>query len=274
MQTKKRAPFFPNWLPFILIGFLAGLLSGFFGIGGGTLIVPALLFVAGFDQRLAAGTSLAAILPPAIAGLLGYLPSGGVDWIAGGIIAAGAIIGAQIGSWLLHKLSVGFLRWLFICFLFAVAIQLFFNVPDRGVGLELNVWVITGLVVLGLVTGLLAGLIGVGGGIIVVPALMLFFGVSDLVAKGTSLLMMLPTSVSGTIGNFRRKNVDLRAAMIIGITAAIFSYVGVQLAVITDPQLASILFAVYIVILIIRMVMESFKKPRKSDDSDGPAIGS
>ena len=264
-MVKSRTPYFNSWLPYLLIGFLAGLLSGFFGIGGGTLIVPALLFISGFDQRLAAGTSLAAILPPAVVGLLGYLPSGGVDWIAGGIIAAGSIVGAQIGSWLLHKLPIVFLRWLFIVFLFVVAVQLFFTIPNRDIGLDLDVWVIAGLVLLGLLTGLLAGLIGVGGGIVVVPALMLFFGVSDIVAKGTSLLMMLPTSVSGTIGNFRRKNVDLKAAMIIGITAAVFSYFGVQLALIANPQMASILFAVYIVILIVRMVMQGFKKKPDTD---------
>ena len=66
-------------------------------------------------------------------------------------------------------------------------------------------------------TGTLAGLLGVGGGIIVVPALMLLFGASDLIAKGTSLLMMIPTAISGTVGNVRRHNVDLFAAALIGV---------------------------------------------------------
>ncbi|MGB3414641.1 MAG: sulfite exporter TauE/SafE family protein [Microbacteriaceae bacterium] len=257
-QTRNE-----SWLPYLLIGLVAGLMSGFFGVGGGTVIVPALLIFAGFNQRRAAGTSLAAIIPPAIAGLLGYLPSGGVDWVAGGIIAAGSIVGAQIGSWLLHKLPVVFLRWLFIVFLVAVMVQLFFTVPDRSVGLEMNLWIILALALLGFVTGILAGLIGVGGGIVVVPVLMLFFGVSDLVAKGTSLLMILPTSVSGTLGNAKRNNVDLKAALIIGLTAAIFSFVGVQLALITDPQLGTILFACYILILIVRMVFDAIKKSRE-----------
>ena len=67
-------------------------------------------------------------------------------------------------------------------------------VPSRDAGLPLTVLTIAGLVVLGVATGTVAGLIGVGGGIVVVPALMLMFGTSDLIAKGTSLLMMIPTA--------------------------------------------------------------------------------
>ena len=98
-------------------------------------------------------------------------------------------------------------------------VSLFIVVPSRDAGLPLTVWSIVGLVVLGLVTGTVAGLIGVGGGIIVVPALMLIFGTSDLIAKGTSLLMMIPAAISGTVGNFRRGNVDSLAAALIGVAA-------------------------------------------------------
>ncbi|MFP3468058.1 TSUP family transporter, partial [Leifsonia sp. SIMBA_070] len=73
------------------------------------------------------------------------------------------------------------------------------------------------LVALGVVTGILSGLIGVGGGVIVVPAMMFLFGSSDLVAKGTSLLMMIPTTISGAIRNARNKNIDLVAAGTVGL---------------------------------------------------------
>lgn len=252
------------WITYVIIGIVAGFLSGFFGVGGGTVIVPALLFFAGFGQRLAAGTSLAAIVAPSIVGMIGYIPSGSVDWIAGSILAIGSIIGAQIGSWLLDKLPVAILRWIFVAFLAFVGVDLFFTVPDRSVELAMSFGTISGLILLGLVTGLLAGLIGVGGGIIVVPALMLLFGVSDLIAKGTSLLMILPTSLSGTIGNMRRKNIDLTAALIVGISAALCSFIGVQVAFVTPPQIATILFAVYVLILVVRMTMNAIK-PKRND---------
>ncbi len=98
-------------------------------------------------------------------------------------------------------------------------------------------------------TGILAGLLGVGGGIIVVPALMLVFGTSDLVAKGTSLLMMIPTAVSGTIGNVRRGNVDLVAAAIIGLAACTTTALGAWIAVQVDPLVANILFALFLTVI-------------------------
>ena len=86
------------------------------------------------------------------------------------------------------------LRWAFVAFLAVVIVSLFVVIPSRDAVLELT-WVTgIGLVVLGVITGILAGLLGVGGGIIVVPVLVLIFGASDLVAKGTSLLMMIPTA--------------------------------------------------------------------------------
>ena len=63
------------------IGLLAGLLSGLFGVGGGTVIVPLLVLVLAFDQRLAAGTSLAAIVPTATVGVISYAVHGSVAWI-------------------------------------------------------------------------------------------------------------------------------------------------------------------------------------------------
>ena len=96
------------------IGLAAGLLSGLFGVGGGTVIVPLLVLLLGFDQRLAAGTSLAAIVPTATVGVISYAVHGSVAWIPGLILAAGAVVGAQIGTWLLPRISQTVLRWGFV----------------------------------------------------------------------------------------------------------------------------------------------------------------
>lgn len=262
---------------FVVIGLLAGFASGFFGVGGGVIIVPLLLLLARFPQKLASGTSLAAIAPAAVAGLTGYAVAGTVDWIAGTIIAVGSIVGAQIGAWLLAKLPVAWIRWIFIVVLLTVVVQLFFTIPVRGVGIEFSPGAIVGLVLLGLVTGSLASLVGVGGGIVVVPVLLVVFGTSDLVAKGTSLLMMLPTSISGTVGNARRGNVALRPALLIGLCAAVASFGGTAVAVITPPQLATILFAGFVSVLIVRMVLDALKKQREERrrrEADGAVEGS
>lgn len=228
------------------IGLVAGLLSGLFGVGGGTVIVPLLVLILAMNQRLAAGTSLAAIVPTAAVGVISYALNDSVAWIPGLILAAGAVVGAQIGTWLLPRVPLTALRWSFIGFLVAVIVSLFIIVPSREAELPLTALTIAGLVVLGVATGTIAGLIGVGGGIVVVPALMLLFGTSDLVAKGTSLLMMIPTAVSGTIGNLRRGNVDLPAAALIGVAAITTTALGAWLATRVDPFWGNVLFAVFL----------------------------
>lgn len=250
-------------ISFVGIGLLAGLLSGLFGVGGGTVIVPLLVLLLAFDQRRAAGTSLAAIVPTATVGVISYAVHGSVAWIPGLILAAGAVAGAQLGTWMLPRVSQTVLRWAFVGFLVVVIVSLFLVIPSRDAVLELT-W-ITGpaLAALGVVTGVLAGLLGVGGGVIVVPALLLLFGTSDLIAKGTSLLMMIPTAVSGTIGNLRRRNVDLVAAGFIGVSACTTTALGAWIATLIDPLIGNILFAAFLTFIAAQMAVRAVRGRRR-----------
>lgn len=256
-----RTPLFV--LTCVGVGLLAGLLSGLFGVGGGTVIVPLLVLVLKFDQRLAAGTSLAAIVPTAAVGVISYAVSGSVAWVAGLILAAGAVAGAQLGTWLLARLPITVLRWGFVGFLIVVIVGLFLVIPSRDAQFEVTWLSGIGLAVLGVITGILAGLLGVGGGVIVVPALILLFGTSDLIAKGTSLLMMIPTAISGTVGNIRRRNVDLLAAAIIGLAACTTTAVGAWIATLIDPVVGNVLFAVFLAVIAAQMAVRAVRGRRR-----------
>lgn len=261
-QAITRGP--RAYAAFIGIGLLAGLLSGLFGVGGGTVIVPLLVLLLHVDQRLSAGTSLAAIVPTASVGVISYAVNGAVEWIPALILAAGAVVGAQIGTRLLPRISQTALRWGFVVFLLAVIVSLFIVIPSRGAVFELTWGSGLGLAGVGVFTGVMAGLIGVGGGVVVVPVLMLLFGTSDLVAKGTSLLMMIPTAVSGTIGNLRHRNVDLVAAAMIGLAACTTTAVGAWLATLIDPFAANMLFAAYLVVIAVQMATKAIRGRKRS----------
>lgn len=261
VTVLRRGP--RAYATFIGIGLLAGLLSGLFGVGGGTVIVPLLVLLLAFDQRLAAGTSLAAIVPTATVGVISYAASGSVAWIPALILAAGAVVGAQIGTRLLPRISQTALRWGFVAFLVVVIVSLFLVVPSRDAVFELTWLTGLALVAVGIGTGVLAGLIGVGGGVIVVPVLMLAFGTSDLVAKGTSLLMMIPTALSGTVGNLRNRNVDLLAAALIGVSACTTTALGAWLATIVDPTVGNLLFAAYLVVIAVQMAIKAIRGRRR-----------
>jgi uncharacterized protein len=249
----------PGLFKLALIGLVAGFFSGLFGVGGGIIIVPLLTLVLGFGQRLASGTSLTAILPTAVAGSVGYLLQGQVNWGVAIALAVGAIAGSLVGSWLLQRISQGVLRWMFIAFQVVMAVRLFFLVPERDADLTLDLPTAALLVALGVVTGILSGLLGVGGGVIVVPALMVFFGMGDLVAKGTSLIMMIPTSITGTIANVRRGNADVRTALTIGAFAIPASFGGVALAVWLPPLLGSILFGLLLLFTAAQLAVRALR---------------
>ncbi|MCB1272843.1 MAG: TSUP family transporter [Leucobacter sp.] len=257
-MTRSR----PGFIPLALVGIAAGVLSGLFGIGGGTLIVPALALWLGMNHRLAAGTSVAAILPTAIVGAVSYAVPGNVDWIAAILLAVGIIAGAQLGSHLLDKLPLKALQWGFMVFLAVMAVSLWFVVPQRGDQIELGLLSGAGLVFTGLFIGVLSGLLGVGGGVVVVPVLMFFFGSSDLIAKGTSLLMMIPGSLSGTFANLRRQNVDLRAAAIVGIAASICVPFSSLFAAWIDPFWGNVAFSLYLVFILGQMLYRQLRPKR------------
>ena len=234
----------------VVVGVLVGLLSGLFGIGGGTIIVPALVWL-GLTQRHAAATSMLAIIPTSVSGVLSYAVNGNVDWIAALLVFIGMFVGGQIGSLLLSRLSEVVLRWAFVVFMaFVILSQLIF-VPSRDSSIELNL--VTGLlmVVFGVIAGILAGLLGVGGGAILVPSLSILFDASDLIARGTSL------------ANVRRRMVHAKVGLIIGIVAALTAPLGTWIAEAMTPRTGEILFATYLTVLLIRSVWVALKITRK-----------
>lgn len=247
----------------ILIGIAGGLLSGLFGIGGGTIIVPALAIWLSMPQKLSAGTSVLAILPTAAVGATTYALQGHVDWVAAICLALGMIVGAQVGAYLLHKLSVDVVQWAFMIFLAAIVVTLWFVVPSRDASIDMDFLTVSMLVITGFITGILSGILGVGGGVVVVPVLMFFFGANDLIAKGTSLLMMIPGSISATLGNLRRQNVDFRAAAFVGLAACLFVPLGSLFAGWIDPFWGNVAFSLYLVFILTQMMVRWFKKRAK-----------
>ncbi|WP_104165694.1 sulfite exporter TauE/SafE family protein [Cryobacterium sp. N22] len=250
------------WIALVFTGLIGGLLSGVFGVGGGIVMVPLLISLVRMDQRRAAATSLAAIVPTSIVGSLTYLVNGHIDLVAGAIIAAGAVVGSVIGTNLLRRIPLFWLRWLFIALLILVAVRMVLVEPERGSALELNWIVVLGYLALGLAMGIASGLFGIGGGVIAVPALVAVFGVSDLIAKGTSLLVLVPTSIVGTVANTRARLVDLPAGLVVGVAATIAAVPGVALALLIPPRLSSILFAVLLLLAAAQLTVKAIRTKR------------
>ena len=244
-----------------MIGIVAGFLSGIFGVGGGILVVPGLTIFARMDQRLAHGTSLAAIVPISLASLITYWGHQHVDWPVALWLSCGAIVGSIVGTKLLAVASRRTLGLTFATVLIVSAIRLFIATQGSGRD-ELHMSLFIALVAIGFVAGALAGLLGVGGGIVIVPALIVLFGIPSVIAKGTSIAVIVPTAIMGTIRNRSTRNVDLSAALLVGCAGIISAVGGGFVSAVLSDTISNVLFAILLVAVSIRIIFEQLRVAR------------
>ena len=243
----------------------AGFLSGLFGVGGGLVIVPALMAILGMDQRRASATSLAAIIVTAAAGSGTYALHGEVSWAGAALLTVGALAGSQIGVWLLRRLPTPALPWILIGFALFVIVSQYLQVPTRDGAVNLTPASCALTILVGLCAGILSGLVGVGGGSVIVPGMELAVGAGDLIARGTSLLVMIPTGIAGTATNLRHRMVDLRVGLIVGASAAATAPLGRLLATWVTPSVGAILFNIFLLSIIASTIARMRKKARAQE---------
>jgi uncharacterized membrane protein YfcA len=237
----------------LVIGAGAGLLSGLFGIGGGIVIVPALLAMLSMDRKLAHGTSLAATLPVAAASLVTYTIGGNVDWPVAACLAAGAIFGAVVGTHLLQIIPKRPLTIIFVAVILLTAVRLL--LADDVMGREtLSPVGVVALIAIGFITGTLSGLLGIGGGVIMVPAMVVLFGQIPVIAKGTSVAVIVPSALVGTIMNRKNRNADLRVAFAIGVAGIPSAIAGSLIADSIDDSVSNAMFALLLVIVAVLQI--------------------
>ena len=217
--------------PLILVGLAAGLLSSLFGVGGGVIIVPALGLVLHLDQHLAQGTSLMVIVPTAAWGAFRYARRGSIQWGASLRVGIPALVTSFLAAHLALRLPSGLLRVLFALFLVAVAAraastrrqpQRAAPQPNRrGNRVQLA---------LGVGVGALSGLLGVGGGVLATPGLILLSGFPAQLAQGTSLGALVLSSGAGVVGYAGAGAVDWLAAAAVFLGALVTVPLGTYVA--------------------------------------------
>jgi uncharacterized membrane protein YfcA len=122
----------PEWLAYAGIGIVGGIAAGMFGVGGGIVIIPALIYWMGFSQHKATGTSLAVLLPPiGLAATIEYYRHGNVDLRAAAILASLMFVGSWLGAYAANRIDGPILRLIFSIFICVMGIYLFYGACRR-----------------------------------------------------------------------------------------------------------------------------------------------
>ena len=275
-----------NALFMVALGFLVGLLSGMFGVGGGFLTTPLLIFY-GIPPTVAVASATTQITGASVSGVAAHWRRGGVDLRMGAVMIAGGLIGSVIGATLFRALQnsgqidliIGFLYVLLLGSIGGLMLKdamtaLGWLEPDEVKQQPRhNKWVASlplrwrfyasGLYVsplaplaLGFVAGMLTVLLGVGGGFILVPAMIYLLGMAARVVIGTSLVMILAVSAVTTVVHaVTTQSVDIVLAGLLLIGGVVGAQYGARLTTRLNPDLLRLALAVIILLVALRMAL-------------------
>lgn len=232
------------------IGLAGGFMAGLVGIGGGIVIIPLLVYVGGLPVNIATGISMIQAFFATLSGLVVHRKKRTVDVRLGVLLGATGVIGAAIGSFGSKSLSDLVLLTVYFV-LVVVAVILMFMAPRGADATEYKYFApLAGA--LGLIVGVLAGMLGVGGGFIMTPLMISVMRIPTRVAVGTSLLMILPTTMSGSIGKIATGQVDFSVAAIVIVGSIIGAQVGGRANSKVSPSTVRLALTVLLIVILLR----------------------
>ena len=275
-----------NALLIVILGGLVGVLSGMFGVGGGFLTTPLLIFY-GIPPTVAVASATTQITGASVSGVYAHMRRGGVDLKMGGVMIVGGAIGSLVGAGLFKLLQSSGQIDLVIGFLYVILLGGIGGLMLKDALVALgwikveaprerprhNRWVAglpgrwrfyaSGLylspvapLVLGFVAGIMTVLLGVGGGFILVPAMIYVLGMAARVVVGTSLVMILAVSAwSVMIHAMTTQAVDIVLAALLLVGGVIGAQYGAVLATRLKPDLLRFALAVIILLVALRMLL-------------------
>lgn len=251
-----------------LVSAIAGFLGSLLGLGGGLFVTPLLSGPLGMPIHHAVAASIVAVIATSSAGGSGYLKRGVPNVRLGMLLEVGTVLGAIVGTLLGGSLSANAIAGMFAVILVYTAVSMLHGNSERtvpadplAVRLGLADDYPIGHLRLGLLisvfAGVISGLLGVGGGIIIVPMLVMMMGVPIKIAAATSTFMIGVTGVASAIIQVEQGNVDplLAAPVILGIFVG--ATLGPRIAPKISPALLRFLFLAAIGISVIQMVQKA-----------------
>lgn len=250
------------WPGLVLIGFSVGVIGGFFGMGGAWMVTPG-LNILGFPMAFAIGTDIAHIAGKSMISTIRHSKFGNVDYKLGVVMLIGTMVGIEIGAqlvMLLERLGMvgSVVRWVYVAFLALIALMVFsdyakavrkkkrgetgehgtegftwyktlhkINIPPmmhfKASGFTCSAWL---PIFVSLLTGILAGFLGIGGGLLRMPALVYLIGCPTHIAVGTDLFEVMISGLYGAFTYAYKGRIELVAVFVMLTGAAIGAQIG------------------------------------------------
>lgn len=275
-----------NGLWIVALGMLTGVLSGLFGVGGGFLTTPLLMFY-GIPPTVAAASASTQVTGASVSGMLAHSRRGGVDYRMGMVMVAGGIFGAMLGALLFRLLqSLGqidvVISILYVLMLGTIGSLMMREALEKLRPREGQVQTVRkrrhhpiiaalpmrwrfyrsglyisplGPLLLGVIVGILTMLMGVGGGFILVPAMLYILGMSGNVVVGTSLFQILFVTMSATMmHSLTTKAVDIVLAGLLLLGSVLGAQFGTQIALKARPEVLRLVLAAIVLAVALRML--------------------
>lgn len=238
----------------VVLGAVAiGLVLGLLGSGGSILTVPVLVYLAHVPEKMAIAESLAIVGTIALFGMLPHWRQGHVVWRRVALFGGGGLAGAYLGATLAQWIPGAVQLVLFAVVMIAAAFAMFRGRPQSDGGSERSIpaWRVAAL---GVVVGIMTGLVGVGGGFLIVPALVLLVGLPMHDAVGTSLAIIVLNSAAGfakyvDVLAARGASVDWRLIALFAAVGVAGSFVGNLVGRHVDQHQLRRGFAVFLVVM-------------------------
>ncbi|MBN2472848.1 MAG: sulfite exporter TauE/SafE family protein [Anaerolineae bacterium] len=265
-----------NFIALVLLGVTAGVLSGMFGIGGGVIIVPALSLIMGYELERALGTSLAVLIwPVSVFAVLAYYRAKMIHIPTAALIALGLLAGGYFGAQIALNLPGGMLKPVYGIFLlysgwrFLEPIRLYRQYSARQVAANLGSttpaeelpdetarpwYLVLGV---GLLAGVASGLFGIGGGLVIVPALVGLLNYDQKRAVGTSLAALLPpVGIGGVIAYWQEGYIQIWSALSIAAGLIGGAFLGARLALGMSSKNVKRLYGVFLIVVSFRFIFQ------------------
>lgn len=285
-----------NILVIIGLGGIVGLLSGMFGVGGGFLTTPLLIFY-GIPPAVAVASSAPQITGASVSGVLAHRQRGGVDVQMGSVLVAGGAVGAILGGFIFQALQASGQLDMVVGLLYVILlggigltmareaigsiVNLQRGTPARPLGRRHHPLIASlpgrwrfyksGLYIsplapllLGLATGVMTALMGVGGGFILVPAMIYLLGMSTRVVVGTSLFQILFVTIATTMTHALTTHaVDIVLASLLLIGSVTGAQIGVRFAQKIKPEYLRLILAFLVLTVAFRMALGLTWRPEE-----------